>query len=422
MRWGYSKTGCEPRIFHRTSESSKRSPALFQAFLHVATALPFMSQSSTADQLHPDVDATPREKPAILQLWSHYRWPLLILVAYIPMLLVHFSWLWIEPQYQFFPILIAVVAYLLWSRLEPRPDHAPGPQHRIFAYTLLAVAWIILAVATLVMNSPWLAALSFILSFGAVLMLSCRAVLSSKPFRHLAAVMFAVAASAWVDHRLARGLQKFTTLVSADILERVGVPNIADGTIITLSTKQLFVEEACSGVVSMMSIITACLVLAVVSNRPAVHTALLVGSGVIWAATTNILRIVILAYSQHQFEIDLSEGWRHDLLGLCLFAVAVLLAASADRFIEFVVAPIESDEVNTGFSTWSVQFWDRIMSFGGESDVDVVGDRATFENENAGGKRFAPLFAFGTAFIVLGLASTAIQGTHLLIAADVRRS
>ena len=105
-------------------------------------------------------------------------------------------------------------------------------------------------------------------------------------------------------------------------------------------------------------------------------------------------------------------------MGLCLFAVAVLLAASADRFIEFVVAPIESDEVNTRFSTWSVQFWDRIMSFGAESDVDVVGDRATFENDKVAGKRFAPLFVFGAAFILLGLASTAIQGTHLLIAAD----
>ena len=172
MRWGYSMTGSEPRFPHRTSESSKRSQPSSTHFF--TPRQPFLYESvidrrSTTPRSGCDAAGKIGDSG---QLWSHDRWPLLILVAYIPMLLVHFSWLWFEPQYQFFPLLIAVVAYLVWSRLEPRPDHAPGPQRRIFAYTLLAVAWIILAVATVVVYSPWLAAFSFILSFGAVLMLS----------------------------------------------------------------------------------------------------------------------------------------------------------------------------------------------------------------------------------------------------------
>ena len=109
----------------------------------------------------------------------------------------------------------------------------------------------------------------------------------------------------------------------------------------------------------MMSIITACLVLAVVSNRSTLHTVLLVGSGVVWAATTNVLRIVTLGYSQQKFGVDLSEGWRHDLLGLCLFAIAVGLAISADRLLGFLFAPID-EEFAAAPPTWSIRLWNRL--------------------------------------------------------------
>ena len=130
-----------------------------------------MSHSSTVRPLNTKAESATHPWSVLGQVWTEYRWPCLILAAHVPMLLVHFSWLWLEPQYQFFPILLGVVAYLVGSRLERRPEDTRGPDRRTFAHTLLALSSVVLAAATFVIYSPWLAMLSFIVSFGAVLML-----------------------------------------------------------------------------------------------------------------------------------------------------------------------------------------------------------------------------------------------------------
>ena len=102
------------------------------------------------------------------------------------MLLVHLSYLWQKPQYQFFPILLAVVGYLVWSRLELLPPHLQGPRRRWFPYSLLAISLLILSVATLVFYSPWLATLSFVLSFGASVAVAFRTFSCPESLRYLA--------------------------------------------------------------------------------------------------------------------------------------------------------------------------------------------------------------------------------------------
>ena len=372
-----------------------------------------MSQSSTASRLNTNAETSTQPWSLIGQVWSEYRWPCLILAAHLPMLLVHFSWLWREPQYQFFPILIGVVVYLIWSRLERRPEDFLGPDRRAPAYALMTFSCFVLAVATFVFNSPWLAMLSFILSFGGVLMLISEKFYLANCFGIWLLLWLLLPLPLQFDQQLSRSLQRFTTFLSADLLDRIAVPNFAEGTILTLPTKQLFVEEACSGVVSMMSIITACLVLAVLSNRPAIHTALLVASGVVWAATTNVLRIVVLAFAEYQYAIDLSKGWQHDVLGLCLFAVAIALALSADRLIGFLISPIEKEEHETRYSTWSVRAWDRIFSYGGESQYETVGTRSGGDHSHSARRPLVPQFALGVGFLVIGSAGLAMAVTRL---------
>jgi len=383
-----------------------------------------MSQSPTAEPLAKEPTPPADVPSAMTQLVRQFPWVFVILLAHLPLLLVHLSWLWRKPQYQFFPILLGVVGYLIWTRLQPLPSDTRGPRRRGIAYTLLMISLVILAGATLVVYSPWLAAFSLWLSFGAVLLLISERFHLQNRFGVWLLLVLLLPLPLNYDEQFSRFLQQFTTFVSAEFLTRIEVPNIADGTILTLPSKQLFVEEACSGIVSMMSIITACLILSVMANRPAIHTVLLVASGIVWTSTTNVLRIVTLAYSQERLGIDLSEGWRHDLLGLCLFAIAVLLALSADRLLGFLLAPIDQDEYKISRSVWSIRLWNRLALLGAPTELPLVDESYLASTQRLDGKsvtphaRRGPVLVFGAGFLCLGMAGMAVNTVRMLRAND----
>ena len=111
-----------------------------------------------------------------------------------------------------------------------------------------------------------------------------------------------------------------------------------------LRDRHLFVEEACSGIVSLLSIIACCAILAVWQNRPAPHAILLTVSGMLWAGILNVFRITILAIGLDRLGIDLSEGWRHEALGLVLFSGTLALSFCTDRLLLFLMSPISSPD------------------------------------------------------------------------------
>ena len=121
----------------------------------------------------------------------------------------------------------------------------------------------------------------------------------------------------------------------------------------------------------------------------------------------------MLAVAEHNYQIDLTEGWRHDLLGLCLFAVAIALAVSADKLIGFLISPIEAEEYSAGFSTWSVRTWDRVFSFGGESQYDPVGSAPVRDDVADTARRPIPQLALGVGFLVIGTAGLATGVSRL---------
>jgi exosortase/archaeosortase family protein len=207
---------------------------------------------------------------------------------------------------------------------------------------------------------------------------------------------------------LSQKLQRLTTVVSGTVLEQIQIPNIVDGSTLFLATRRLFIEEACSGVVSLMSIVACCLILGVLLNRGLLHIVLLVLSGIALAAITNIVRIVVLAVAQERWSLDLAEGWRHDLLGLCLFVVALVLAVSTDRLLRFLFRPIETE--SESMTKRSVRRWDRMVTFGEPQKRDLNPKASKEEVVSKVGVavpsfRSVPIFAMAALFLLVGVVS-----------------
>ena len=81
-------------------------------------------------------------------------------------------------------------------------------------------------------------------------------------------------------------LQLLSSWLASKLLDAFGVLHVMQGNKLMLSSKELFVDEACSGIVSMMSIVACALIIAVWYNRPILHLVLLLLSSLVWAAAT----------------------------------------------------------------------------------------------------------------------------------------
>jgi exosortase len=269
---------------------------------------------------------------------------LLIALAHAPLLYVYFQQLWSRPHYQFFPLVLAASAWFVWSRWEQRVPS--GSRSLWVSRGLLAASAVLLALAFLRLST--LAAFgSFLLVAGAFLLRS--GIPALGPWLLL---LLVVRIPYGQDVALIQWMQRLTSRLSSTALDTIGVEHIADGNVLLFPQTSLFVEEACSGVVSLLAIVACAGILAVWWRRSIVHAVLMIATAVFLAGAMNVVRVVTIAVALDSFDVDLSEGWRHELLGLVIFAVSLGALFSLDRFYYFLLGPIHRNPL--------APYWDLI--------------------------------------------------------------
>jgi exosortase len=298
--------------------------------------------------------------------------PAIWLLAPLPMLAIHFRNMWERPQHQYFPIVLGAVGLLLWTRLIPAKKHELEKKHWT-PHLVLAASLLTLTLGTWVVFSPWLAAVAFVLAAGGAMLVLAERYHVENLLGIWVLLWLLVPLPSVYEQQLSQFLQRATTVVSGATLDRVGLPNLVEGTTLVIPGQHLFIEEACTGIVSMMSVIACCLILAVWANRAWLHTILLVLAGLVLVSVTNVLRIVTLAIADVWLDVDLTTGWKHDLLGLCLFGVAIALALSTDRVLHFLLAPVtraHGDDVQE--ASWWTRTFNAVANFGTPAGMAVA--------------------------------------------------
>lgn len=336
--------------------------------------------------------------------------------AYGPLLVEFFTSLWTREYYQHFPFVLAAFAWLMGTRCwSAAPLEAPASSSRRgAAIALAALAWGLLALAYLA-PSPWLAYLSFIL-------LAAGFVTAFGLWRSTDGLW-----GAWVllwlvlppplnrDQALVTTLQRISSQASSFVLDAVGVNHLMEGNTLQLPGKQLFVDEACSGIISVTSIIACAVIYGVWRRHRAVHIVALAAAGVGWATLMNTLRISLIAIAYDQWGVDWTAGAPHEILSLCVFLATFLALISTDVLLTGMLAPIaetwDADHAEpVRFGGWLVALWDKVQ---GAAPADEPVE------ENAGkwcGRQSTP--AIGGARIALFagalLAFAALPSWHVL--------
>ena len=258
--------------------------------------------------------------------------------------------LWARPHFQFFPVAWLAYAYFAGTYCSLR-DCRSWP--RVCVAWLAGIVCVAAAYEAIIYWSPWLS------QFAAILLVvawsSLRLGRASFP------LVLGLSSLLWItlpfpvgyDQKLISFLQSQSSLAASVVLDCLGVIHLRDGNILELTSKRLFVDEACSGVDSLYALMTLCLGVAIwfrLNARAAILSLALVP---FWASCSNLLRLTAIAIGIDWFAIDLSVGNPHTILGMVVFVAAFAADFSFLQFAGYLFGsnagndPAEADPAST---------------------------------------------------------------------------
>ena len=145
---------------------------------------------------------------------------------------------------------------------------------------------------------------------------------------------------------LSNPLQRVATILSTWLVQMLGVPAIARGNVIWLTTGKIGVVEACSGLRMLMLFLAITVGASFLIKRPLWEKAFVALSALLIAVVTNILRITATALLYEYAGKEWAEKVFHDLAGwLMMPAAALLLYFELFILSKLLVAPAHSSPV-----------------------------------------------------------------------------
>lgn len=269
--------------------------------------------------------------------WSFFLL-LAVLVACVPALALYFQLLWSRDHYQFFPFVLVFVGWMIYQR------HQEFGPVRLVRSSWLGDLCLLLAIPFFLFHFA-----VFEIDFAAI---GCFFVAASLlvRLRDRDGIAFArtlvlplaiiVRPPFNLDTQLIAQLQRTTSVLTGTLLDAIGVLHIRSGNVITLPTRiePLMVEEACSGVQSLFTLIFVAAAWSVWSERNLVHSMLLLVAAVFWACFGNLLRVTSICLADYWFGVDLVAEPQHAILGYVCLAVGIGLVVSTDLWLESVRA------------------------------------------------------------------------------------
>lgn len=206
---------------------------------------------STGEENGVDESLSPIPAANIRAVSSIPRWSLGLLgFGFAPLLVQFFLNLWKLPEYQFFPQALAGAGFLAWDRLREVPRPMIGG-HPALGAALLLFSFAALALAVFIW-SPWLTIVAALPAGIAVLWRVGGALLLRKMGPALVMVLTIIPPPIRLDVRLGLFLREVATTLSSRTLDLLGVVHCVSGNVIELPGQKLLVEEACSGINSVL--------------------------------------------------------------------------------------------------------------------------------------------------------------------------
>ena len=282
-----------------------------------------MTASATVDRR-----VLPRGLPSGWPLW------LGILALAIPTMMRLSDQSWSHEFGAYGPIILATGGWLLWRQVGTlRREGAPGAPLITWVMLIAALGGYVFGRAydflPLEVGGVYLAGLAMLQSrFGLRTMR-----LVWFPLLYLA---FVIPPPNTVLTELTAPLKEAVSQVATNWLHAWGLPVAREGVTIFVAQYQLLVEDACSGMNSIVGLIAVSLLyIYLMRGSSWVYSILLVIVVIPVAIVANILRIMVLVLLTYFYGNEVAQGFLHFTAGMFLFATALLFVFLIDRLLVF---------------------------------------------------------------------------------------
>ncbi len=227
-------------------------------------------------------------------------------------------------------LIIPIALYFVWERRQKLVAAEPKPSW--FGLVVLS-GGICVLLAGLLGSELFLSRVSLIVVLSGV-------VLFLFGWRHLRMLAFPLAflllmipLPAIVFNRIAFPLQLVASRFGETIISAANIPVLREGNVLVMANTSLEVAEACSGIRSLVSLITLALLYGYFTDRRLWVRFAIVASAVPVAIVANGARVAGTGIAAHYIGPAAAQGFFHEFSGWVVFIVAFLLLLAIQRLI-----------------------------------------------------------------------------------------
>ena len=251
------------------------------------------------------------------------------------------AWI-VDGNYSHGFLILPIAGYFVWER---RDALRATPIRPSWFGLVVFLGGILVLLAGLLGSELFLSRVSLIGTLAGI-------VLFLFGWRHLRILSFPLALlllmipiPAIIFNRIAFPLQLLASRVGESAMEAVHIPVMREGNVLVLATTTLEVAEACSGIRSLVSLLTLGILYGYfVDRRPWVRCAIALSTVPI-AIFANGARVAGTGMAAHWFSPKAAEGFFHEFSGWAVFVVAFAMMLVVQRVILWLSPPAKEPQL-----------------------------------------------------------------------------
>jgi exosortase len=230
-------------------------------------------------------------------------------------------------------LIVPIALYLAWERRARLAEAVSKPS---------VIGLAVVAISVAVLGAGVLGAELFLTRISMLGVLA-GTVLFLYGWQHLRILAFPLAflvlmipIPAIIFNQIAFPLQLLASRFGEVVLMLAGVPVLREGNVITLSTTSLEVAEACSGIRSLISLLTLAIVYGYVVDRRIWARVALALASIPVAIIANGVRVAGTGIAAHFVGPEAAQGFFHEFSGWLVFVVAFVMLFAVQRAIAWI--------------------------------------------------------------------------------------
>ncbi|MFA5099977.1 MAG: exosortase/archaeosortase family protein [Candidatus Omnitrophota bacterium] len=129
-------------------------------------------------------------------------------------------------------------------------------------------------------------------------------------------------------------LKLIAAQMAAFAVNHIGMAAVREGSVIKTAHSYLVVEDPCSGIRSLIALISLGALMAYFSKLPRVKKMIVFASSLPIAIFANVLRIIVLTLASEMYGSEFATGAFHDAMGFAVFAISFFSLVLVSKSLE----------------------------------------------------------------------------------------